>query len=432
MSSRKTQVLADQFRALGAADPESWARSEVEEGIRQYARFVFLRQAWTNVIPDGDTSWIAVEVAESERHPRGPGAGIGPALTRMLAAGASPDDTGEDRAEALAAGRGIPPDASERVGDDLARIADHERRYGPGEIAGYTHATWREVKAASLDATMVEQNEWALVFDLVRRIEYDPRGCFRDDRIRLVVWYNFGRLVQLVNRSRHGLREREGRSDLPMRRFGHREAEPEITGELLGRGLDLCLMGALRKSDQRALPIAPMNEDPEIYQRVEHFVAELDSIPWFSNIGKPMPPDAGIERIYRWEEWLGPEMPGNTRLHDQQQALYDSLMEEAGDEKEALVALWSRVHAAVLRAAAPKVPYDPNQDCYHAPTLAVWQAAWTAGLVGLCLALGRPVPPELQEEWEWFVRGHWPSGYASLGVRTLEVDDEEHGPLVVF
>jgi hypothetical protein len=52
------QEPADHFRALGADEPESWARSQVEEGIPQYARFVFLRQAWTNVIPDGDTSWI--------------------------------------------------------------------------------------------------------------------------------------------------------------------------------------------------------------------------------------------------------------------------------------------------------------------------------------------------------------------------------------
>src|SRR3954469_21190541 len=40
------------FRAFGAEDPESWARSQVEEGIPQYARFVFLWQAWRNVVAE--------------------------------------------------------------------------------------------------------------------------------------------------------------------------------------------------------------------------------------------------------------------------------------------------------------------------------------------------------------------------------------------
>lgn len=30
-TDREFQVIAEQFRALGAADPEAWARSQVEE-----------------------------------------------------------------------------------------------------------------------------------------------------------------------------------------------------------------------------------------------------------------------------------------------------------------------------------------------------------------------------------------------------------------
>jgi hypothetical protein len=74
--------LAEQFRALGAPDPEGWARSQVLEGIPQYGRFVFLRQAWRSVIDDGDTSWIDYHIQEAERRPRDPGSGIGPALKR--------------------------------------------------------------------------------------------------------------------------------------------------------------------------------------------------------------------------------------------------------------------------------------------------------------------------------------------------------------
>jgi hypothetical protein len=38
----RARALTDRFRSLGAADPESWARSEVAEGIPQLARFLVL------------------------------------------------------------------------------------------------------------------------------------------------------------------------------------------------------------------------------------------------------------------------------------------------------------------------------------------------------------------------------------------------------
>lgn len=94
-NEKQIQEWTKHFRALGADDPEGWARSQVEEGIPQYARFVFLRTAWQSVISDGDTSWIDAQIQEAEQRPRDPGAGIGPALKRMLAAGASRDDIAE-------------------------------------------------------------------------------------------------------------------------------------------------------------------------------------------------------------------------------------------------------------------------------------------------------------------------------------------------
>jgi len=97
----------------------------------------------------------------------------------------------------------------------------------------------------------------------------------------------------------------------------------------------------------------------------------------------------------------------------QHQALYDAIMEEAREERAALSELWHRINAVVFGAASSRVPFDPKQDAWHGPTTAVWQAAWTAGLVGLYLRTGRPIPQELLEQWSWFVRGHWPSGYTS-------------------
>ena len=165
---------------------------------------------------------------------------------------------------------------------------------------------------------------------------------------------------------------------------------------------------------------------PDNAQRVERFIAGLDTIPWFSNLGQPTPPEAGVERIYRWEDWPGLEEPGIIDLSQRHQALYDSLIASAEGSADARKGLWDRIHAAVFRAAAPNIPYDPKHDTYHGPTMAVWQAAWTAGLIGLCLQSGRPAPPELREQWDWFARGHWPCGYAGAN------DDGKPGPLLVY
>jgi hypothetical protein len=158
----------------------------------------------------------------------------------------------------------------------------------------------------------------------------------------------------------------------------------------------------------------------------DDLLSQLDAIPWFSKIGEPAPDDSGVERIYRWEEWPGPEEPSVLQLSIRQQALYDSIMGEAGGRRGDLSALWDRIHTAVFRATASAVPGDPQQDAWHAPTTAVWQAAWTAGLVGLCRQTGRPVPQDLQHQWAWFARGHWPCGYARQGA------DDKPGRLLVY
>ena len=89
---QELRQLTEHFRTMGAFDPESWAKSQLEEGIPQYARLVFLRQAWKSIVAEDDTSWIDPLIQEAERRPRDPGAGAGPALMRMLAAGASRED----------------------------------------------------------------------------------------------------------------------------------------------------------------------------------------------------------------------------------------------------------------------------------------------------------------------------------------------------
>ncbi len=80
------------FRRLGARDPEVWAQSQVSEGINQLHRYLFLRQAWSQVIRDGDSTWIDASIAAAERGRDDPYAGMGHALKRLFAAGASRDD----------------------------------------------------------------------------------------------------------------------------------------------------------------------------------------------------------------------------------------------------------------------------------------------------------------------------------------------------
>jgi len=78
-------VLRDRLAALGAEDAESWARSEVSEGIPQQARFLVLRRLWRAAV---DT-WAA------------PGA-----LDRLPAAGRLLD-AGVDRSDLVRVARAV-------------------------------------------------------------------------------------------------------------------------------------------------------------------------------------------------------------------------------------------------------------------------------------------------------------------------------------
>ena len=84
--------LAALFLRLGAKDPGGWARSQVKDGINQLHRFLFLRAAWSNVISEDDQRWIDQSVVSSKQSPAEPFSGVGQALNRLLAAGASRDD----------------------------------------------------------------------------------------------------------------------------------------------------------------------------------------------------------------------------------------------------------------------------------------------------------------------------------------------------
>lgn len=84
--------LRELFSRAGAKDPEEWARSQAQEGINQLHRFLFLRQAWSNVISEGDHAWMDAAMTRADAHPDEPYAGIGGALKRLINAGSTRDD----------------------------------------------------------------------------------------------------------------------------------------------------------------------------------------------------------------------------------------------------------------------------------------------------------------------------------------------------
>jgi hypothetical protein len=91
-ASVNQKELADLFRKLGAPHAETWAKSQIQEGIPQLARFLFLRQAWRKVASEEDTSWIGRWIERYESHPTEPFAGQGRALKQLRARGATDEE----------------------------------------------------------------------------------------------------------------------------------------------------------------------------------------------------------------------------------------------------------------------------------------------------------------------------------------------------
>jgi hypothetical protein len=93
---------------------------------------------------------------------------------------------GEWPEEALAADRGVPPNPSSQVREELQTIAAHEEKYGPGGFGGYTFALWSEIRGYELIESP-EDSQLRLAFDLARILEQR----FGPDRVRFVVWFNW-------------------------------------------------------------------------------------------------------------------------------------------------------------------------------------------------------------------------------------------------
>jgi len=82
--------LTEIFRRAGADDPESWAKSQLAEGIPQLAIFSFLKALWKGVVQEDDHQWIESEIRWSKQSPNGPCTQGGVALQEMREKGVSP------------------------------------------------------------------------------------------------------------------------------------------------------------------------------------------------------------------------------------------------------------------------------------------------------------------------------------------------------
>jgi cytosine/adenosine deaminase-related metal-dependent hydrolase len=89
MDQKKLTAL---FEKLGARNPEGWARRQFEQGVPQLARFLFLRQAWRAVVPEGDSGWIAGAIASAEARPDDAYASVGHALRSLRSHGATNEE----------------------------------------------------------------------------------------------------------------------------------------------------------------------------------------------------------------------------------------------------------------------------------------------------------------------------------------------------
>ena len=81
--------LTEIFRTAGAENPESWARSQIEEGIPQLSLFSFAKSLWAGVESEDSDDWIDRQIENASKAPNAPCAQIGPSLKEMLDKGVS-------------------------------------------------------------------------------------------------------------------------------------------------------------------------------------------------------------------------------------------------------------------------------------------------------------------------------------------------------
>ncbi|MCI0458476.1 MAG: hypothetical protein L0Z62_16045 [Gemmataceae bacterium] len=169
-----------------------------------------------------------------------------------------------------------------------------------------------------------------------------------------------------------------------------------------------------------------MDVDPkEIAADIPQFLATLERVPWFLNLGKPHHWDKDVVRIHDWDEWHGPQAGYGDWFGGWPAVVREAIEAIEAHRREELQTLWDKVHSIVFECAKRNVPlFDPKRDAWYGPTTCVWDAAYISALVAWHILLNRPIPPMIAGEWRWYSEGHWPCDFAEepVGIDEALVD----------
>lgn len=89
---KSLEDLTDLFKRLGARDPEGWAASQINEDIPQLTRFLFLRQAWRQIVSEEDKNWPRENATTPDASSNRPYDGMSHALASLLEKGATQEE----------------------------------------------------------------------------------------------------------------------------------------------------------------------------------------------------------------------------------------------------------------------------------------------------------------------------------------------------
>jgi hypothetical protein len=84
-------ALTEVFREAGATNPELWARSQVQEGKNQLARFSFLKAISAAWLPETATKWVAAHLHSAPASAPYSGAQLATAVQEMVTKGVRPE-----------------------------------------------------------------------------------------------------------------------------------------------------------------------------------------------------------------------------------------------------------------------------------------------------------------------------------------------------
>jgi hypothetical protein len=158
------EELIELFSEIGTDSPELWAKSQIEEGIPQFLRLLFLKNAWDSIPQEGDSRWIEQAISHSRRMPSAPYSGLGEILSACREKGV-PDNDLTHMARCLQAqmlftisylleGPTSYPDSIENISWGLFETDEEGRPLGK-QISGLHESvleldpTWREMRPLS-------------------------------------------------------------------------------------------------------------------------------------------------------------------------------------------------------------------------------------------------------------------------------------------